>query len=54
MYKLIIALYRRGSDTRTKILVGCIKMQLVSIQIMVHLCVGILTLVTLLVVLMSK
>jgi hypothetical protein len=40
--------------TRTKMLVGCIKMQLVSIKIMVHLCVGMLTLVTSLFVLRSK
>jgi hypothetical protein len=35
-------------------IVGCIKMQLVSIKILVHLCVGILTLVTFLCVLRSK
>jgi hypothetical protein len=46
MSKLINALYRQGCDTRTKMLVGCIKMQLVSIKFMVHLCVGMLTLVT--------
>jgi hypothetical protein len=46
MPKLISAPYRRVRDTRTKMLVGFIKMQLVSIKIMVHLCVGIFTLVT--------
>jgi hypothetical protein len=54
MSKLISALYRRGCDTRTKMLVGCIKMQLVSIEFLIHLCVGILTLVTSLFVLRCK
>jgi hypothetical protein len=54
MSKLISALYRRGWDTHTKLLVGCIKMQLVSIKFLVHLCVEILTLVTSLFVLRCK
>jgi hypothetical protein len=54
MSKLISALYRRGRDTHTKMLVGCIKMQLVSINMLVHLCVGMLTLVTSLFALRSK
>jgi hypothetical protein len=54
MSKLVSALYRRGCDTHTKILVGCIKMQLVSIKFLVHLCVGILTLVKSLFVLRCK
>jgi hypothetical protein len=54
MSKLISALYRRDWDTRTKMLVGCIKMQLVSIKFLVHLCVEILTLVTSLFVLSCK
>jgi hypothetical protein len=54
MYKLISALYRRGCDTHTKMLVGCIKMQLVSIKFLAHLCVGILTLATSLFVLKCK
>jgi hypothetical protein len=54
MSKLVSALYRRGWDTHTKMLVGCIKMYLVSIKFMVHLCVEILTLVTSLFVLICK
>jgi hypothetical protein len=54
MYRLISALYRQGCDTRTKMLVGCIQTQLVSINFLVHLCVGILTLVTSLFVLRCK
>jgi hypothetical protein len=54
MSKLISVLYRRGWDTRTKMLVGCIKMQFVSIKFLVHLCVEILTLVTSLFVLSCK
>jgi hypothetical protein len=44
----------RGQDNRTKMLVGCIKMHLVSIKMLVHLCVGMLTLATSLFVLISK
>jgi hypothetical protein len=54
MSKLISALYRRGWDTRTKMLVGCINMHLVSVKFLVHLCVEILTLVTSLFVLSCK
>jgi hypothetical protein len=54
MSKLISASYRQGRDNRTKMLVGCIKMQLVSIKMMVHLCVGMFTLVTYLCVMRSK
>jgi hypothetical protein len=54
MSKLISLLHRRGRDTHTKMLVGCIKMQLVSIKMQVHLCVGMFTLVTSLFVLRSK
>jgi hypothetical protein len=36
----------QGQYTHTKMRVGCIKMQLVSIKMMVHLCVGMFTLVT--------
>jgi hypothetical protein len=43
----------RDQYNRTKILVGCIK-NLVSIKMMVHLCVGMFTLVTYLFVLRSK
>jgi hypothetical protein len=52
--KLISAPYRRGRDSRTKMIVGCIKMHLVSIKMLVHLCVGMFTLVTSLFVLRSK
>jgi hypothetical protein len=44
----------KGQDTRTKMRVGCIKMQLVSIKMMVHLCVGIFTVVTSFFVMRSK
>jgi hypothetical protein len=54
MSKLISALYRKCLDTHTKMRVGYIKMQLVSINILVHLCVGMLALVTSLFVLISK
>jgi hypothetical protein len=54
MSKLISALYRRGCDTHTKMILGCIQMQLVSIKFLVHLCVGILTLVTSFIVLRCK
>jgi hypothetical protein len=54
MSKLISAPYRRGRDNHTKMLVGCIKMHLVSINMMVQLCVGMFTLVTSLFVLRSK
>jgi hypothetical protein len=54
MSKLISAPYRRGQDTRTKMIVGCIQMQLVSIKMMVHLFVGMFTLFTPLRVLRSK
>jgi hypothetical protein len=46
MSKLTSAPYRRGQENLTKMLVGCIKLYLVSINILVHLCVGMLTLVT--------
>jgi hypothetical protein len=46
--------YRQGQDNLTTMLVGCIKMQLVNINMLVHLCVGLFTLVTSLFVLRSK
>jgi hypothetical protein len=54
MYNLISAPYRRGQDNLTKMFVGCIKMHLVSIKMLVHLCVGMFTLVKSLCVLISK
>jgi hypothetical protein len=54
MSKLISDPYRQGRDNHTKMLVGCTKMQLVSIKMMVHLCVGMFILVTSLFVLMYK
>jgi hypothetical protein len=54
MSKLSIVLYRRGRGTRTKILIWCIKIKLVSIKMLVHLCVGMFTLGTSLCVLKSK
>jgi hypothetical protein len=54
MSKLIRAPYRRCRDNHTKMLVGCIKMHLVSIKMLLHLCVGMFTLVTSLCVLRSK
>jgi hypothetical protein len=54
MSKLISAPYRRGRDNRTKMLVGCIKIHLVSINMLVHLCVGMFKLVISLFVLRSK
>jgi hypothetical protein len=54
MSKLISALYRQGCDIHTKMRVGFINMQLVSIKFLVHLCVGILTLVASLFVLRCK
>jgi hypothetical protein len=46
--------YRRGRDNHTKMLVGCIGMHLVSINMLVHFCVGMVTLVTRLCVLRPK
>jgi hypothetical protein len=46
MSYLISAPYRRGRDNCTKMLVGGIEMQLVSIKVVVHFCVGMITLVT--------
>jgi hypothetical protein len=54
MSKLTSAPYRRGGDNHTKMLVGCIKMHFVSIKMLVHLCVGMFTLVTYLFVMRSK
>jgi hypothetical protein len=47
MSKLISAPYRRGQDYRINMPVGCIRMHLVSIKMLVHFCVGIVTLVPL-------
>jgi hypothetical protein len=46
MSSLISAPYRRGQDNNTNMLAGCIEMQLVSIKMLVHLRVGLFTLVT--------
>jgi hypothetical protein len=54
MSKLISAPYRRGQYNLTKMLEGCIEMQLVSIKMLVYLCVGMFTLVTSLFVMRSK
>jgi hypothetical protein len=54
MSKLSSAPYRRGRDNHTKMLVGCIKMHLVSIKMLLHLCVGVFTLVTSLFAMRSK
>jgi hypothetical protein len=54
MSKLVSVLYSQGWDTPTKMRVGCIKIQYVSIKFLVHLCVEILTLVTFLFVLSCK
>jgi hypothetical protein len=44
MSKLIIGTYRRGRDNHTKMPVGRIGMHLVSIEMLVHFCVGMVTL----------
>jgi hypothetical protein len=54
MSKLINAPYRGGQDNCTKMPVGCIGLHLVIIKMLVHLCVGMVTLVTLLGVMRSK
>jgi hypothetical protein len=54
MSYLISAPYRRGQDNITTVLVGCITMQLASMETLVHLCVGLFTLLTSLFVLRSK
>jgi hypothetical protein len=54
MSQLISASYRQGRHTRTKMHVGCIGMHLVSINMLVHFCVGMFTLVTILGVLIYK
>jgi hypothetical protein len=54
MSKLINAPYRRGRDNQTKMPVGCIKMNLGSIKMLIHFHIIIVTLVTLLVALRPK
>jgi hypothetical protein len=54
MSELISVPYRRGRDNHTNMIVGCIKMQLASIKMLVHLYVGLFTFVTSLFVMIPK
>jgi hypothetical protein len=54
MSKFISASYMRGRDNHNKMPGGCIVMHLVSIEMLVNVCVGMVRLVILLDVLRSK